>query len=418
MVKKVRFPIAAILILTLIYAFNFVDRQIVAVVGTEIQQALSLNNTELGFLYGTVFSFFYAFAGIPMGHLADRFSRKWMIIGGLLIWSTATVLSGFAGSFVSLIIFRIVVAVAESACSPAAYSLISDMVSPDKHATAISLYASGIFIGVGSSFLFGGTISNTLGWREALIGVGFPGILVGIVAMFIIKNVPHSHNQKTVTTYSDFFSALKNMFSKPVIALHLIGFAFLSLSGYSLLAFLSQILSVQHNSPHLIPHYGLFMFGTGVTITVSGFLADTLARIHPRYRFVMGIVAALGGLPLYLLGLHADSGLSALILIGSGALIASSYNGVAAALIQILVPKQNRALAGGVYLFVISVAGFGTGPLLTGYLMDTFFAGPEAASKALSIVLTLAGVIASAFLFAAMKQYDSDTYPFQQSENP
>ena len=406
MVKKARFPIATILVLTLIYAFNFIDRQIVAVIGTELQNALSLNNTQLGFLYGTVFSFFYAFAGIPMGHLADRFSRKWMIIGGLLIWSTATVLSGFAGSFMSLIIFRIIVAVAESACSPAAYSLISDMVPPEKHATAISVYASGIFIGVGSSFLFGGTISNTMGWREALIGVGFPGILVGIVAIFIIKNVPHKHAQESAGNFSDFFLALKNMFSKPVIALHLIGFAFLSLSGYSLLAFLSQILSVQHSSPHLIPHYGWFMFGTGITITLSGLMADKLAQIHPRYRFVMGIIAALGGLPLYLLGIFADTGLSALILIGSGALIASSYNGVAAALIQILVPKTNRALAGGVYLFVISVAGFGTGPLLTGYLMDTVFSGPQAASQALSVVLTVSGILASGFLFAAMKRYD------------
>ena len=161
--------------LTLIYIISFVDRQIIAVLGVQIRDALSLSNLQLGLLYGPAFSFVYAFSGIPMGRLADRISRKGMICTGLFVWSAMTVVSGFANTFLILIIARLFVGVSQSMLSPAVYSYLADAFAPEKRATVFSVYASGIFIGIGLSFLVGGSVSLQYDWSTALIVVGLPG---------------------------------------------------------------------------------------------------------------------------------------------------------------------------------------------------------------------------------------------------
>lgn len=372
--------------------------------GTQLRDAFDLNNTEIGFLYGSIFSLFYAFSGIPMGRLADHISRKWMIVFGVIIWSLATVLSGFANGFFLLILYRIIVALAESASSPAAYSLICDYVSPAHRGTAISLYASGIFLGIGLSFLTGGYVANQFSWEYAFVAVGLPGIVIGVIASWVIKDIPHQTKNVNyvVPSISD---TLKLLWKIAAVRWHLIGFAALAFSGYSLLGFISYIFVDVHKSSWLIPHYGWFMFGTGVTVALSGLLADHLAKKHAKYRFICGMIAAVGGLPFYIMGLLAADGLTALLLIGTGALVASSYNGVAAAIIQDLVPVSMRAFSGGVYLFVISIVGLGTGPLITGILTDLIFTGENGIIYSLILVMTFAGLIGFGALFKAMNHY-------------
>jgi MFS family permease len=123
---------------------------------------------------------------------------------------------------------------------------------------------------------------------------------------------------------------------------------------------------------------------------------------------VLGIVAALGCLPLYYFGLFAESAMTALFLIGVANIVSSSYNGIAAAILQYLVKPNMRALASGLYLFVISVVGFGIGPPLTGWLMDTVFTGEYGAAKALMLVFSCCGVLATGFFWMAMQHYSQD----------
>jgi len=125
-------------------------------------------------------------------------------------------------------------------------------------------------------------------------------------------------------------------------------------------------------------------------------------------RFIMGIVAALGGIPFYYFGLFSESATMAFVLIGLGNVIASSYNGVAAALIQYFVGTEMRGMAGAIYLFVISIVGFGFGPPITGWLMDNVFSGLYAPSQALFLVFTVCGVLATLCFWLAMKHYHND----------
>ncbi|MDX1671271.1 MAG: MFS transporter [Balneolaceae bacterium] len=398
-------------LLTLIYISSFVDRQIIAVLATQIQDELDLSNFQVGLLYGPAFSLIYAVCGIPMGRLADLYSRRVMIVAGLLVWSAMTFISGFATSLAFLISARFFVGISESALSPAVYSLLSDYFRPRQRATVFSIYASGIFIGIGTAFLAGGAVARLYDWRTALMAVGAPGIVLAGVAWVAIKEVPRGLTQTAAQYEPDMplKEVLNFILRKKTILLHFAGFSFLAMTGYTVLGFLGTILTDIHDAAHLIPHYGWFMLATALSVVLSGKVADYLAgRWNAGSRFLMGIVAGLACLPLYYLGFFAESGVSALLLIGSANVISSSYNGVAAALIQYLVRPNMRAIAGGLYLFIISVVGFGIGPPLAGWLMDEVFTGPYGPAMAVFLIVTCCGILGSACFWLAMQTYDAD----------
>lgn len=181
-------------ILTVVYVFNFIDRNILAILAQEIKSDLGLADAQLGFLYGTAFAVFYAVFGIPLGRLADTWIRARLIAIGLAFWSLMTALSGTARSFLSLAGYRIGVGVGESSASPAAYSMLCDYFPPRLRATAMSIYSSGIYIGAGIGVFLGGWVVDgwkTLfphggapfglhAWQAAFLVVGFPGVLLAV----------------------------------------------------------------------------------------------------------------------------------------------------------------------------------------------------------------------------------------------
>jgi MFS family permease len=169
-----------------------------------------------------------------------------------------------------------------------------------------------------------------------------------------------------------------------------------------------NLFSDTFNQPGLIPNFGWFMMGVAVTVVLSGRIADWLARKKPERRFWMGIVAALGGLPFYLFGLFQPDAITAFICVGIGVLISSSYNGVAAALLQYFVRSDQRALAGGVYLFVISFAGFGLGPPIGGWLIDSVYSGSYAVSYSFITIMIFCSTLATISFLQAMKSYHMD----------
>lgn len=398
--------LGTVLLLTLVYILSFVDRQIIAVLGTQIRDSLSLSNFQIGLLYGPAFSFVYAFAGLPMGRLADKTSRKAMICIGLFVWSLMTVLSGFAASFAFLVSARLFVGLSQAMLSPAVYSYLADAFLPAQRATVFSVYASGIFIGVGLSFLAGGTVSLQYNWQTAMISAGIPGMLLAPIVWLLIKE-PHRKIESLVQQ-THIFRELQMLLQKRSIRWHLTGFSFLACTGYTVLAFAGNIFNDIHNRPDLTAQFGWFMFGVGGSVILSGRIADYLARKNPSRRYWMGIIAALAGLPFYMAGLFSDSAQAAFLLTGSGVLFSSSYNGVAAALIQYYSEPGQRALTGGLYLFVISIAGFGLGPPITGWLTDAVFSGRFAVSFAIITVMLICSGGAVFSFIRAMKYYDVD----------
>jgi MFS family permease len=185
----------ALAVLVLVYIVNFVDRQILSILQPEIKAGLSVTDTEMGFLYGTAFAVFYALFGIPLGRLADSWYRGRLMAMGLVLWSSMTVLSGFASTFAMLAVARIGVGIGEASASPAAYSMISDSFPKERRATALSIYSSGLYIGGALSLLVGGFVASRwraawpdpadaplglAGWQATFLVVGVPGLLLAL----------------------------------------------------------------------------------------------------------------------------------------------------------------------------------------------------------------------------------------------
>ncbi len=188
-----RYAWYALAVLTLVYVFNFIDRQIPSILAEEIKADLGLRDADLAFLYGTAFAVFYGVLGIPLGRLADVWVRHRLIAIGLFFWSAMTALSGTARSFPTLAAYRIGVGVGEASASPAAFSMLSDYFSPRLRATALSVYSSGVYIGAGIGVFLGGWIVEgwraafpvdaPLGirpWQAAFLAVGLPGLLMAL----------------------------------------------------------------------------------------------------------------------------------------------------------------------------------------------------------------------------------------------
>ena len=181
-------------VLVVVYVFNFVDRQIISILADEIKRDLDLSDAQISFLYGTVFAVFYAVFGLPLGRLADVWTRRSVIAMGLTVWSGMTALSGLAGNFFQLSAARVGVGVGEASATPAAFSMLSDYFPPSVRATVLAIYSSGIYIGSGIGIFIGGlTVDlwegafprgtapfDLRGWQVAFFVVGLPGLLLAI----------------------------------------------------------------------------------------------------------------------------------------------------------------------------------------------------------------------------------------------
>lgn len=184
----------ALAVLVLVYVLNFLDRQIITILAEDIKRDLGVTDAGIGFLYGTAFAVFYAVFGIPLGRLADVWSRRSLISVGLGFWSLMTAASGLAKNFLQLGAARIGVGVGEASATPAAFSMLSDCFPVRARATVIAIYSSGIYIGAGLGLLIGGQIVTRwnsafpggdaplglAGWQAAYLAVGLPGLLLAI----------------------------------------------------------------------------------------------------------------------------------------------------------------------------------------------------------------------------------------------
>src|SRR5258706_4846437 len=146
--------VVAILIATAVLSYT--DRQVLSLLVDPIRSDMGISDTQISLLLGTAFAVVYGIAGIPLGYLADRISRRNLIFAGVCVWSLGTIACGFSQSFGEIFTSRIVVGLGEAALSPAAISLISDYFPPSRRGTAVGFFFSGIAMGSGAAILIGG----------------------------------------------------------------------------------------------------------------------------------------------------------------------------------------------------------------------------------------------------------------------
>jgi MFS family permease len=387
-------------LLSLTYVFNFIDRQILAMLMEPIKKEFGVSDTAMGFLSGFAFVFFYSLVGIPIARWADRGSRKRIITLALTIWSGMTAACGLARSFIELAVIRVLVGVGEAGGSPPSHSLITDYFPPHKRATALSIYAWGVYFGSALAFLAGGWLVQHYNWRTAFFVVGLPGLLLATLVAFTVKEVPRGwsepgHVAPPPTTQPPLGEVLRTLFGRRGFVFVVLASSVQSLAGYAVLTWGPAFLGRVHQMPFV--EIGLHL---GWTIGIAGclgawlggHLADRMGRHDARWYMRLPAIQSLLGVP-FLIGfvLLNDKQHALLCFIPFYAL-GAMYVGPMFTVIQSGTPPHMRATAAAVLLFIVSLIGSGLGPLSIGLLNDYVF-GPIYGATAIRYSMLVMGVL-------------------------
>ncbi len=371
--------------LLLVYVFNFIDRQILAILAQSIKQDLGLSDTQIGALSGLAFGLFYATMGIPIARLADRYSRVNIISICLAIWSAMTALSGLATSYWHLLVARIGVGIGEAGGSPPSHSLLADYFPLHQRATALGIYAIGVPVGILFGNLAGGWMNEYFGWRAAFLLVGLPGVLLAIVLRLTVKEPPRGHSEGRTASLEKipFVNVVRTMWGFRSYRQISIGAATQAFVGYGAIAWMPAFLIRSHDlsSGEAGTALGLIIgIAGGLGTFLGGWLGDRIAHRDIRWYmwipgagFLLAVPASLG---VYLL----DELWLILALYVIPAFMVNLYSGPTLSMTQSLAPLAMRASASALLLFIINIVGLVFGPTTVGLLSDVLqarFAMPD-----------------------------------------
>jgi predicted MFS family arabinose efflux permease len=367
-------------ILLVVYVFNFIDRQIVNILAEPIARDLDLSDTQIGLMTGLAFALFYTVLGIPIARFADRgtTSRPKVIALALAVWSAMTALCGLAQNFAQLLLARIGVGVGEAGCTPPAHSLISDMVPPERRASALAFYSLGIPVGTLLGMMIGGTLADHVGWREAFVIVGLPGVALALVVLFVIKDPRHSDaaailrgkNQPAALPLGQ--AVAEVMRSRAFVLLLFAGSA-ASFLAYGKTTWTTIFFQRTHElTPGQVGlWFGLLGGVAGILGTwAGGYLADRFGAKNRRHVLSAPAIGMALAVPIAIAAYHAPSWPLALALLFIPTVFNSFYYGPTYSAAQGLVPVRARAIAAASLLFFQNLIGLGLGPLFFGMLSD------------------------------------------------
>jgi predicted MFS family arabinose efflux permease len=400
--------------LIVISAFNYVDRTILSILQIPIKAELGLSDGQLGALTGLAFALFYATLSLPIARLADRYSRRWIIVISLVVWSAMTAMCGFATGFVSLLFFRVGVAIGEAGSVPASVSLIADSYAPERRATAMSTWGLALPIGLMIGYVCTGWLAEHLGWRLAFAVVGGVGVLLGPIVFAMIKEPARGRfeagsAQGIVEPPPPLAQALRALWDNKVFRYTVAAGMLHGFSQYSMMTWNAPFFTRSHGMT--LGEVSLLMallsgVAGAVGIYGGGWLSDRLVARDPRGRLWLkaGSVAAV--VPFALVQYLAPSTTVSIVAAAITSAMMIAYYGPILATTQSVVAPTMRAFSNAVLLLTFNLFGLGLGPWVTGLLSDALTGtfGDQALRYALAIVLIPSALATLTFLFAARFQ--------------
>ena len=402
-----------LVLLTLVYALNFIDRQILVILQESIKIDMGLSDSQLGLLTGFAFAIFYVSVGIPIARWADLGNRRNIISLAITVWSGMTALSGLTQNYWQLLLARIGVGVGEAGGSPPAHSIISDYYPPERRASALSFYSTGVYLGVLFGFLIGGWINSEFGWRVAFFVVGVPGFLVALLVRFTIREpLRGGLDGRAGEVHASFRETLDTLRSLPSFRLFAIGAGLNAFSSYGIGNFMPSFLIRSHGFGPLEVGTSLALIsgiGGAIGTFAGGFFADRLARNDKRwYMWIASIPSAIN-VPLILAAVMLPDPNMALVCLFFGVMIGGFYLGPVIAMAHALVRPSMRAMASAVLFLILNLIGLGMGPLCVGLLSDAF--APSFGSESLRYamaVMSFINIAAAVFFALAARKLIAD----------
>lgn len=361
-------------LLFVVSLFNYTDRYMIAILLPDIRQEFQLSDTQMGFLSGLAFTLFYVLVGIPIARLADRHSRKRILVIALAVWSFMTAACGLAQNFVQLVVARMLVGIGEAGSSPPSYSAIADLYPPARRATAIAVYLAGAPAGILIGFTLGGWLTQEFGWRFALVAVGVPGLLFALLMIVLFKEPSRGAADGVAEARTvSFREGLLTLLSNRTFRHAAMGSAF-----YNALA----VAYVNWMPSFFVRSHGMGLRETGITLALifgpaqivgllaGGYFSDRLARFDVRWYLRIPAIVMLLAAPVFMLSLGVQSTVLALWCLAIPLLVGGMQVSPVFAITQSLVDVRMRAVASAVLILIINLVSGGVGPIAVGFISD------------------------------------------------
>lgn len=365
-----------LVILTLIFVVNYIDRQIVGLLLPLIKQEFALTDTAMGLLSGTAFVIFYGLSGLPLAVLADRLNRRNIIAISLAVFSAMTSLSAFATQFWHLLIARLGTGIGEAGTSPASNSIISDLYPPERRASALAFYFSGLNVGLLLAYFAGGWIAEHYGWRAAFLSAGIPGLVLLLILLTTVREPARGRSNATAASQgqASLVDTSRHLLRRPAFKWLALGGAMQSFGGYANVYFMpSFFFNSHHLSTTQIGIAMALMSGIGGAFGTyyAGQLADRYGARDVRWRMYIPTIAILCSVPFSIAVLMA-SDLKVVFVVGTIAwLTSAAYLGPSTALVQGMCPPHMRAQSVALLFFFYNMIALGLGPLTAGFVSDS-----------------------------------------------
>jgi MFS family permease len=395
-----------------LYVLSWVDRLIVSMLVTPIKAHLLLSDVQISMITSTSFAIFYAIFGLPLGWAADRFSRRWIIFGGVVIWGVATTACGFAQSYEALLIGRIFVGIGEAALLPAAYSLIADAFPSHLLTRATSTFQTAGKVGSATAFALGGVAiafatahsgihipfhGPAQPWQLVMMMVGVPGILLAL----LLFTFPDPGRRRTPGTAAN--GEQKGLIKAFVtqnwklLALMLVGTSALAMCGYSMTNWVPAYIERHFGWKPVQYGFALSLMNivSAVSLVVNGWIVDKLfarGMKDAHLRFYGWLI--LGFLPVIAYMFFATNPYVFLACYCVAQFITVPFMVYVSSVMGLIAPATIRSRMLASFLFVFTILGQGAGPAIVAALTQYVFRDERALGRSLAVVVTVSSILA------------------------
>lgn len=397
-----------LIVCTLLYVINYMDRQVFAVILQPMKIDLKLTDAQCG-LASTVLILGMAFFSFPVSHLIDRWSRRKAIGIMAILWSGFTFATGLAKNFTGVLIPRAFVGLGEAGFVPGGTAMISASYPKERRGWAMGIFHIAIPLGAAAGVILGGLISAKMGWRAPFLFFAIPGVILGIMAFFM-KDYKTADDTGTQGGIKNFFIALRNVLRLPTMRWYYLALGIAVFMTSSVLVWLPSLmmrmLNISEATAGLL--FGAIGLAAIIGAPLGGFLADFWQKKNPRGRMYIPAVAyIIGGslLIVVILTRFSPLGIALAVLYGIAAAMAMP---AIAAISQDVVPVAHKGLSMGLAIFAQYMLGGAWGPYVVGAVSDALGGGAEGLGIAVALCGAF-GLLAGVLFLVAARTYPEDS---------
>lgn len=422
--RQVRMPLgrawAMIGVLSALFVVSMVDRFALGLLVEPLKRDLGVSDVQLGLLFGSAFAIFYGAITIPLARLADRGNRLQLIFFAVILWSACTILSGFATSFLMLVLLRIGLAVGEAALTPATYSLIGDALPPNRRTIGGAIFNAFGMAGASGAYMIGsaaisfthavqhaGHFVDFREWQAVFIIIGLPGLVLALILAAVGREPARTAAAHEVgaATFGDVVRYARSQgWLYPGLFLGA-GCTVLGTNGF--LAWTPTYLSRAYGMSIIDAGrvFGSYNFITFIAASIIvPFIGAWIGRRRPDGVILVGVACAALSTIFCVTAVLQPSPSLFLVCTFAGLFFAVGGASNAISSIHMFTPSRMRATLTALMLICLTTIALGVAPPLAGLLSSQFGSGKAALGVGLGLVAAFGGSMAVLLLFAARKR--------------